>query len=76
MKARALVDIPSAGIKSGEFFIASETAVAALVAAGDADDKAKEVDVYGDNIPEPKRHPSADEPEGVKQRPLSGKKAF
>lgn len=60
MKVRALVDIPGTDIKSGDFFEASSAVAKGLVAVGDADDKAKESDVYPDGaIPEAKQHPSA-----------------
>lgn len=68
MKVRALVDIPGTKIKSGEFFLADRGVARGLIAIGEADDKAREEDVYrGGAIPEPKRHPSfrEDKPEDV-----------
>lgn len=59
MKVRALVDIPGTDIRSGEFFEATDVVAKGLVVSGDADDKAKETDVYPDgNIPPAKAHPS------------------
>lgn len=58
MKVRALVDIPGTDIKSGEFFEAADAVAKGMVAAGDADDKAKEIDVYPDGAPAAKAHPS------------------
>ena len=54
MKARSLLDIPGTDIKSGDFFETDAATVAAMVAAGDADDKATEADVYGENAPKAK----------------------
>lgn len=51
MKARALVDIPSSDIKSGEFFEADDAIVRGLVDGGLADDKADEAAVYGAEVP-------------------------
>lgn len=61
VKVRALVDIPGTDIKSGEFFEASTSVAKGLVAVGDADDKAKEADVYPEGeIPAVKVHPSVE----------------
>ena len=55
VKARALVDLPGTAVKSGEFFVGDEADVASLVKSGQADDKAKESDVYGkEEVPKAK----------------------
>lgn len=51
MKVRALVDIPGTDIKAGEFFECTDTQGKSFVAGGQADAKAVEADVYGQDIP-------------------------
>lgn len=75
MKVRALVDIPGTGIRSGEFFLASDEVAQGLVSSGDADALAKEEDVYGTDVPEAHKHPSyVEEAPVVEEQPASAKK--
>lgn len=53
--ARALVALGGQAIGAGEFFEAPADVVAAYVAAGEADDRATEADVFGDATVPPRK---------------------